>query len=171
MRVFFISVVAIALLSNVTGKGAAAEPAATTIITWEKTMLEAYTAAVDRQKPLVVLLAHRPSFLGSNGRSYSNEQWMEFDKKELRGFAGKAVFLVAYFDADSGKMIDDKAEIIRAKLEITNFPCTVVVAPNEIRLVEVQRFKGLTDAPDLAKALRKALPDALEAEALAATAK
>ena len=146
---------------------AADPPRLPAAIEWQRKLLDAYSAAVDAKKPLVVLFAHRPSYMSKDGKYHSNEQWVEFDKKEVQALAGKAIFVVCYYDPESNTMLDPVAEVVRAKLKLTDMPTTTVIAPTVDHLAEVYRLEGYFPAAVVAKDLNAHLSDALKPEILA----
>ncbi len=119
-------------------------------VSWKTNSLDAFTEAVESEKPMVVVF-------GDNSSALFNKQMQELkeDKNHMMSkLSSRAVFVV-------GKPNEDEyARRMATHLKLTDYPTVSVIAPRTDQLTETYRMEGYFNVSDIFNDLNKALPPA-----------
>jgi hypothetical protein len=107
--------------------------------------LEAFTEAVEANKPLVIVFGDRTS------RFFVKQAEVALPCPHVNQLVGHAVFAIGMPDTD------EYARRMALRLKLATYPTISVIAPRTDKLVELHRMEGFFDAEAIATDLRKVI--------------
>ena len=124
-------------------------------IPWEADSRAAYTKAVSKHCPLVILFTNAP---GPGAGELSEKTLRELEADGLKEFHDKVVFVHVQFTKTNGA--DFGVEIARS-LKLKEVPYLAFLAPNPTKISEAYHMEGYFSVADIKADIAKAIPVAL----------